>query len=132
MRSFRGNRSGRTPYRGKSNGRRRPTRRAGSRVSKGRNWGRIGMGIGIAGAGLLAVNAGILGAAGTSRAIKELHNTAKSIGKWAKTRGARKAAAQASTVAFHTARVTRLSKYRSKTMKFKKMKVFSPRRMVKR
>lgn len=108
------------------------TRRGGSRANKGRTMRRIGIGVGIAGAGLLAINAGILGAAGSSRAIKELANTAGSVRKWAKTRGVRKAAAKASTVAFHASRVRRLKVFRSKTMKFKKTKNFSVRRMVKR
>jgi hypothetical protein len=96
------------------------TRRGGRRITKNRrNLGRLGIGLGIAAGGLLAVNAGILGAAGTSRAIKELSGTARSIRKWATSRAAGKARRAASTVAFHAKRVVRLKIARRGMAKFR-------------
>ena len=96
------------------------TRRGGKRVSaRRRNLGRLGIGLGIAAGGLLAVNAGILGAAGTTRAIKELGGTARSVAKWAKTRASSKVRKAASTLAFHANRVTGLKNVRRKMVKFR-------------
>lgn len=124
MRTFRGRNSrggrtrfGRSPYRKSSY---HKTRRAGSRSARGRNMRRLGIGLGVAGATLLAVNAGILGAAGTTRAVKELTGTARSIGKWAKNRRVKKAALKASSVAFHAKRVARIKIYKPKRIKIRR------------
>lgn len=106
----------------------RRTRRAGTKANaRRRTAGRVAFGLGVVGAGLLAVNAGIIGAAGTSRAVKELRGTASSIVKWARTRKAKKTALKASTVAFHAKRVTGITK-----SKFRRPKNFKIRRFPKR
>lgn len=123
-RSTRGPR--RSGFRRSSFGRR--TRRSGTRATnRRRTAGRVAIGLGVVGAGLLAVNAGIIGAAGTSRAIKELRGTAKSVIGWARKRGAKKAALKASSVAFHAKRVSRMTK-----VKIRRPKQFKIRRFPKR
>ena len=98
----------------------RKTRRSGKRTSKGRTLRRIGIGLGVAGGALLAVNAGILGLAGTSRAVKELSGTAHTIQKWAKKRAVRRTALKASSLAFHATRVKRLKVYKPRRIKLRK------------
>jgi hypothetical protein len=104
-------RSGRSSY--------TKTRRGGRRSSKPNNLGRLGIGLGIAAGGLLAINAGIHGLAGTSHSIKTLTGDFKAIRKWATTRKASKATLAASTVAFHAKRVTRLQVARKTMTKFR-------------
>jgi len=74
----------------------------------------MGVAFGV-GAGLLAVNAALLGAAGTSRAIRELGSSGKTVIGFLKQRGVRKAALKATTASFSNARKTAISMRKVKT-----------------
>lgn len=95
------------------------TRRGGRRQApRGRA---VAMGaLGIAG-GLLAVNAGIIGAASTSRAVRELAGSGKSVVGFFKSRRVKKAALKVSTAAFHASRVRRMAVRRPKLRKLKRV-----------
>jgi hypothetical protein len=75
--------------------------------------------LGIAAGGLLALNAGLHGVAGTSHSVKTIAGDFKAIKKWATSRKAKKATLAASTVAFHAKRVTRLKIARKTMVKFR-------------
>lgn len=106
-------------------GPKRATRRSKRNPNRARN---VALGIG---AGLLAINAGILGAASTSRAIRELGGAAKAGISFLRSNKARKIALKTSTEALHNARVSAI-RFRGKKSKSAMKRVRKLYRVVRR